>query len=262
MKNRGGECPRLKAPRPLVGLGGGQDAPAGHPPSHSPASPALGRGVTPGACPGLFHKHRRRPRPHIPPLGMVTQWGPGPGQGTGSFFLSLGKIYNFCFFLIFIFIYIDIYIYTHLVTQEKEKKNRIRNNNNKKKYSGLKTIHSYHARRAIDCTRPTSGWPSRDGPGHGAAGCGPPCLAGVAASGSPRRAAEEQPRSGVCQPPQVRGGVEKEKSSGGCWPISPWSGSPWSPQSVWPQNVPLGPAGASWGGGEGASSCAPHTEIS
>jgi len=94
---------------------------------------------------------------------MVTRRDAGPTPGMGSFFLSLGKIYNFCFFFN-IYIYIDIYIYTHLVTQ-KEKKNRIRNNNNKKKYSGLKTIHSYHARRAIDCTRPTSGWPSRDGDG-------------------------------------------------------------------------------------------------
>lgn len=55
-------------------------------------------------------------------------------------------------------------------------------------------------------------------------------LAGVAAGGSPQRAEDEQPRWGVCQPPTSRGAVEKEESSGGCWPVSPRSGSPWSPQ--------------------------------
>lgn len=90
----------------------------------------------------------------------------------------------------------------------------------------------------------------------------PPCPAGAAGGSSPRQAEEEQPRSGVCQPPKSRGGVEKEKSSGGRWPVSSRSGSPWSPQSVRPQNAPLGPEAASRGGGEGASGSAPHTEIS
>lgn len=161
--------------------------------------------------------------PH-PSFGDRDKVGGGPGPEQGSFFLSLGKIYNFCFFffLIFIFIYIDIYIYTHLVTR-KEKKNRIRNNNNKKKYSGLKTIRSYHARRAGDCTRPTSGWRSRGG-------------AGAATPPSP------EPPAGVCSP---RGPGGRGRSRG-----DP-PGSSESPQASG--------HGGSLGMGGGS---APHTEIS
>lgn len=169
-----------------------------------PVAPFRKGPVTPSTYHSSFHGCRRQP--HVPPLGTGTRWGcPGPEQG--SFFLSLGKIYNFCFFffLIFIFIYIDIYIYTHLVTR-KEKKNRIRNNNNKKKYSGLKTIRSYHARRAGDCTRPTSGWRSRGGAG---------------AAGSPSPALPEPP-AGACQPPMPGGHRE---GRGGP------PGSPGSPQA-------------------------------
>lgn len=155
----------------------------------------------------------------------VGGWG-GPGPEQGSFFLSLGKIYNFCFlffFLIFIFIYIDIYIYTHLVTR-KEKKNRIRNNNNnKKKYSGLKTIRSYHARRAGDCTRPTSGWRSRGG-------------AGAAAPPSPPRA----PRG--CVPAPVAWGG-RGRSRGGLARLSRESTSIWLRRG----------SGGRQGGGEGAA---------
>lgn len=170
-----------------------------------PMAPFRKGTVTSSTYHSSFHGCRRQPL--VPPLGTGTRWGcSGPEQG--SFFLSLGKIYNFCFFfffLIFIFIYIDIYIYTHLVTR-KEKKNRIRNNNNKKKYSCLKTIRSYHARRAGDCTRPTSGWRSR----------------GSAGAAAPSRALPEPP-VGACQPPRPGGA---QGGAGGALP-----GSPGSPQA-------------------------------
>lgn len=191
----------------------------------APTAPFREGTVTPSTHHSSFRGCRRRP--HVPPLGTGTRWG-GPGPEQGSFFLSLGKIYNFCFFFfffsIFIFIYIDIYIYTHLVTR-KEKKNRIRNNNNKKKYSGLKTIRSYHARRAGDCTRPTSGWRSR--------GCGPP---------SPPRA----PR-GCVPAPAARGGRGR---SGG-------AGLSRESTSVWPRRVP----GAAGEEGRGQRLCPSYRDL-
>lgn len=193
----------------------------------APMAPFREGTVTPSTYHSSFHGCRRQP--HVPPLGTGTRWGAWALSRVVSS-LSLGKIYNFYFFffLIFIFIYIDIYIYTHLVTR-KEKKNRIRNNNNKKKYSGLKTIHSYHARRAGDCTRPTCGWRSR-----GSAG----------AAASPR--ALPEPPAGVCLPRRDRGRSRGPRLAlpGVHKPLA--SARPW------------GPPGRR--GGCGGS--APHTEIS
>lgn len=219
MWNQGAEHPWLKAPWPSTGLSGGTGYPSGAPAIPWPCWPRFGWEGNTRHLPQLVPRTQEvAPAPH-PSFGGQDEVG---AQTLGrervvSSSLWVRYIISAFFFLIFIFIYIDIYIYTHLVTQ-KEKKNRIRNNNNKKKYSGLKTIHSYHARRAIDCTRPTSGWPSRDGAGAGGCRMRPPKPPVPGWGGCRQQSSAGRGRAaplGCVSAPQVPGrGGEREKQWG------------------------------------------------